>query len=99
MKRLFAVALLLCMLCSTAFADTLVTNGGVSLNTNDLPYCTQDESALAVFFTSGSSGLGNSMKHLEEQAGSGTWLEGKWFTSGSTEEELTAWAASLGIKP
>jgi len=39
------------------------------------------------------------MKHLEEQAGSGTWLEGKRFTSGSTAEELTAWAASLGIEP
>jgi len=57
------------------------------------------DKTLAVFFTSGSSGLGNSMKHLEEQAGSGTWLEGKRFTSGSTAEELTAWAASLGIEP
>ncbi len=52
MKRLLAVALLLCMLCSTAFADTLVTNGGVALNTGDLPYCTADESAPAVYFIS-----------------------------------------------
>ena len=54
---------------------------------------------LAVFFTSGSSGLGSSMKHLEQQAGAGTWLEGKRFTSRTTMEELTKWAASLGIKP
>ncbi len=52
MKRLLAVALLLCMLCSTAFADTLVTNGGVALNTGDLPYCTADESAPVVYFIS-----------------------------------------------
>ena len=65
-----------------------------------------------MFFTSGGSGLGNSMKHLEEQAGvmlseetkaeglnAGTWLEGKRFTSRTTVEELTEWAASLGIEP
>ncbi len=54
---------------------------------------------LAVFFTSGGSGLGNSMKHLEEQAGAGTWLEGKRFSGGATVEDVTAWAASLGIEP
>ena len=52
MKRLFAVALLLCMLCTTAFADTLVTNGEVSLDTGALPYCTADESAPVVYFIS-----------------------------------------------
>ena len=57
------------------------------------------DKTLAVFFTSGSSGLGSSMKHLEEQAGAGTWLEGKRFTPRSTVEELAAWAASLGIEP
>ena len=57
------------------------------------------DKTLAVFFTSGGSGLGGSMKHLEEQAGAGTWLEGRRFSSRTTVEELTAWAASLGIKP
>ena len=57
------------------------------------------DKTLAVFFTSGSSGLGNSMKHLEEQAGAGTWLEGRRFTTRTTVEELTEWAASLGIEP
>ena len=45
MKRLLAAALFLCLLCTAAFADTLVTNGDVSLDTGSLPYCTEDESA------------------------------------------------------
>ena len=52
MKRLFAVTLILCMLCATAFADTLVTNGGVTLDTSNLPYCTADESVPVVYFIS-----------------------------------------------
>ena len=52
MKRLFAAALFLCLLCSAAFADTLVTNGGVSLDTSALPYCTEDEASPAVYFIS-----------------------------------------------
>ena len=54
---------------------------------------------LAVFFTSGSSGLGSSMKHLEQQAGAGTWLEGKRFTQRTSVQDLTAWAKGLGIEP
>ena len=54
---------------------------------------------VAVFFTSGGSGLGTSMQHLEEQAGAGTWLEGKRFSSGTGVDELTQWAGSLGIEP
>ncbi len=57
------------------------------------------DKTLAVFFTSGSSGLGNSMKHLEQQSGAGTWLEGKRFTGRTTAEELVNWAGSLGIEP
>ena len=52
-----------------------------------------------LIFTSGSSSLGSSMKHLEEQAGAGTWLEGKRFPFRTTVEELSRWADSLGIKP
>ncbi len=54
---------------------------------------------LAVFFTSGSSGLGSSMKHLEQQSGAGTWLEGRRFTSRTTADELVKWAKGLGIEP
>ena len=57
------------------------------------------DKTMAVFFTSGGSGLGSSMKHLEEQAGAGTWLEGKRFTPGTTAEELTEWAKALKIEP
>ena len=54
---------------------------------------------LVVFFTSGSSGLGSSMKHLEQQSGAGEWLEGKRFTARTTVEELVDWAMGLGIEP
>ncbi len=57
------------------------------------------DKTVAVFFTSGSSGLGSSMKHLSQQAGAGTWLEGRRFTPRTTAEELKQWAASLGIEP
>ena len=57
------------------------------------------DKTLAVFFTSGSSGLGSSMKHLEQHSGAGTWLEGKRFTGRTTVEELVNWAKSLGIEP
>ncbi len=57
------------------------------------------DKTLAVFFTSGSSGLGSSMRHLEQQAGAGTWLEGRRFTGRTTVEELVNWAKSLGIEP
>ena len=52
MKRLFAVLLTLCMLCASALADSLTTNGGVTLDTADLPYCTADEAAPVVYFIS-----------------------------------------------
>lgn len=57
------------------------------------------DKTLAVFFTSGSSGLGSSMKHLEQQSGAGSWLEGRRFTGRTTVEELTDWAKGLGIEP
>ena len=57
------------------------------------------DKTLAVFFTSGGSGLGSSMKHLEQQAGSGNWLEGKRFSERTTVEDLASWAKSLGIEP
>ena len=52
MKRLFAVLLTLCMLCASAMADSLTTNGGVTLDTAGLPYCTADEGAPVVYFIS-----------------------------------------------
>ena len=52
MKRLFVLVLLLCMLCASALADSLVTNGGVSLDTASLPHNTEDASAPKVYFLS-----------------------------------------------
>ena len=49
MKRLFAIVLLLCMLCASALADSLVTNGGVSLDAASLPHNTGD---VPVYFLS-----------------------------------------------
>jgi len=52
MKRLFAVVLLLCMLRVSALADSLVTNGGVSVDAAALPYNTDEASAAKVYFLS-----------------------------------------------
>ncbi|MDO4493673.1 MAG: flavodoxin [Clostridia bacterium] len=57
------------------------------------------DKTIAVFFTSGGSGLGNSMKHLEQNAGAGTWLQGKRFYTGTSVQELANWAKGLGIEP
>ena len=51
-KRLFAFVLLLCILCASALADSLVTNGGVSLDTASLPHNTEDTAVPKVYFLS-----------------------------------------------
>ena len=45
------------------------------------------------FCTSGGSGIGRSGKNLEENAGSGTWLDGERFGAGASEAELSQWIA------
>ncbi|MBR1842480.1 MAG: flavodoxin [Oscillospiraceae bacterium] len=47
------------------------------------------------FCTSSSSGIGRSGKNLAENAGSGSWLEGKRFSGGVSEDELRAWIETL----
>lgn len=49
------------------------------------------------FCTSSSSGLGESGKLLEEQAGTGTWLEGQRFSSNASEEDVVEWANGLNL--
>lgn len=49
------------------------------------------------FCTSSSSPLGDSGKELEEMAGTGNWLEGERFGSGSTEEDVEQWLKELGL--
>lgn len=65
-------------------------NGFVQLNDfkgkTVIPYC-----------TSTSSGIGDSGKLLEKQAGSGDWQDGKRFSSGASKEEVTSWVKELGL--
>ena len=65
-------------------------NGFVHLNDfkgkTVIPYC-----------TSTSSGIGDSGKLLEKQAGSGDWQDGKRFSSGASKEEVTSWVKELGL--
>lgn len=49
------------------------------------------------FCTSSSSGLGESGELLAEAAGTGNWMEGQRFSSGVSEEEVSAWVQSLGL--
>lgn len=58
--------------------------------------CDFDGITVIPFCTSGSSGIGNSGKNLEENAGSGTWLAGERFGGGVSEEELQSWIEKLG---
>ncbi len=49
------------------------------------------EITMIPFCTSASSGVGQSDKHLEEQAGSGKWLKGTRLQGNISEEELLSW--------
>lgn len=49
------------------------------------------------FCTSASSGLGESGELLEEMAGTGKWLEGERFHSGTSEETVRSWLEGLGL--
>ena len=47
------------------------------------------------FCTSSSSGIGRSGKNLEENAGSGNWLEGQRFGANVSEADLQGWISGL----
>ncbi len=47
------------------------------------------------FCTSASSGIGRSGTNLEENAGSGNWLEGKRFGADASKEEVDSWISGL----
>ena len=48
------------------------------------------------FCTSASSGIGDSGRLLSEMAGTGNWLEGKRFSSGTSAAEVREWLEGLG---
>lgn len=50
------------------------------------------------FCTSTSSGIGDSGKLLEKQAGSGNWQAGERFSSGVDKEDVEAWVKELGLE-
>ena len=50
---------------------------------------------LIPFCTSSSRGMGRSGQNLAENAGSGTWLEGRRFGAGPSEAALREWIESL----
>ena len=47
------------------------------------------------FCTSGSSDIGQSGQNLADNAGSGSWLEGKRFASDASEDEISTWIDGL----
>lgn len=49
------------------------------------------------FATSTSSGLGESGKLLEKQAGTGNWQDGRCFKSSVTEDEVNSWIQGLDL--
>ena len=49
------------------------------------------------FCTSSSSGLGESGELLAEAAGTGNWMEGERFRSGTSETDVTDWVTGLGL--
>ena len=49
------------------------------------------------FATSTSSGLGESGKLLEKQAGTGNWKDGRRFKSSVTEDEVNSWIQGLDL--
>ena len=54
-----------------------------------------DGITLIPFCTSSSSGIGRSGQNLADNANSGTWLEGRRFGAGASEDELRNWIESL----
>ena len=50
-----------------------------------------EEITMIPFCTSGGSGVGQSDKHLEEQAGSGKWLKGTRLQGNISEDALLSW--------
>ena len=54
-----------------------------------------DGITLIPFCTSGGSGIGRSGQNLADNAGSGTWLDGKRFDGGVSEDEIKSWIDGL----
>ena len=53
-----------------------------------------EERTMIPFCTSGGSGVGQSDKHLEEQAGSGKWVKGTRLQANISNDDLLKWINS-----
>lgn len=49
------------------------------------------------FCTSASSGIGQSGERLAKEAGTGDWLDGERFSSGTSTSEIESWVNGLGF--
>lgn len=49
------------------------------------------------FCTSGSSGVGQSARNMEQLADGGSWLAGKRFGAGASRREIVSWLKSLSL--
>ena len=54
-----------------------------------------DGKTMIPFCTSSSSGIGRSGQNLGDNAGSGTWLDGKRFGAGTSDDEIRSWIEGL----
>ena len=54
-----------------------------------------DDITMIPFCTSGSSGIGESGKNLENNAGSGKWIDGQRFSGSVSEDDLRSWIDGL----
>lgn len=52
---------------------------------------------IALFATSGTSGMGNTMEELKPSASSAEWVGEKRFDASASESELATWAEALGM--
>ena len=52
---------------------------------------------IALFATSGGSGMGNTMAELKPSAPDAVWVGEKRFAANASEADLAAWAQSLGM--
>ncbi len=57
--------------------------------------CDFEGKTMIPFCTSGSSGIGRSGQNLADKAGSGTWLAGKRFGAGASEDDIRSWIEGL----
>ena len=57
-----------------------------------------DGRTIVPFCTSGSSGIGSSADDLQDLTNGASWLEGRRFSGGASQESIADWVDSLGLE-